>query len=92
MSKIVDGFQNQIWVIEKYDSLKLLSAERIPQSDASKLDIISKLQGLSGEVPQADENNAKRIMYMAGQNPHWVASLWREDELKERDARDANRT
>tara|TARA_R110000850_G_scaffold132030_3_gene253077 strand:- start:584 stop:841 length:258 start_codon:yes stop_codon:yes gene_type:complete len=85
----VDGFKNQTWLIIKYDSLEEVSQERIPQSDISEIEIIAKLAKLSGQIPQKDSGKGSRIIYMAGENPHWVASLWRADELKERDMRDA---
>lgn len=82
MSEIIEGFKKQIWRIIKYDGLEKVEEERIQQAEISEIEIVAKLAELSGETPQKDSDRGNRLIYMAGQNPHWVASLWRADELE----------
>lgn len=94
MSDIVKGFQNQTWCIMKMNGLETVEEERIPLNEASEDGIISLLEkkaagGLTArEVKDAphlfkvrkDLGGGNRVLYTAGQNPHYVASLWRADE------------
>ncbi|WP_126911066.1 hypothetical protein [Rhizobium chutanense] len=95
MTDLTAGFQNQVWCIRKMDGLTVLSEEQIPLSDASEKDIMLLLEERAKSVltpreihdaPQlfkAKDMTGKgnRLIYSAGQNPYYVASLWRSDEL-----------
>ena len=80
------------WHIEGYDGTEQILEQQIPldQADETKICEILKLLAAkhltAAEVKaglaeaRQDTTNANRIMFMAGQNPHYVASLWRSDE------------
>ena len=98
MSRIVDGFQNQIWRVVRYDGLIETEEERIPVDRYSVSELIEMLtERAKSELspselrdnPQlyevrADFENGNRLMLFAGGNPHYVADLWRGDELAAR--------
>ena len=88
MSKVVDGYKNQVWLIVEYDGMKEISEERIPQSGMSESQLVQKLMNLSGVSPRKESSHGKRVSYVAGDDHHWIASLWRADEMEERDRRD----
>lgn len=95
MTDIIAGFQNQVWRIQKMDSLTVVSEELLPASDTSESDILRLLEDRAKneltpreiqEVPQLFRakdmtGNGNRLIYTAGENPYYVASLWRSDEL-----------
>ena len=94
MADVVAGFRNQIWRIIKYDGSTALSEERIPFSKLTQQDGIalieerarSELTAREGESPhlfqvRRDYGKGNRVIFSAGENPHFTASLWRADEL-----------
>ena len=97
MAKVTD-FNNQSWVIEGYDSATLIERNVLPFSQASEKTVIRMIEEKAKthltatevlEKPQLwlarkDEVSGNRITYSAGENPHYVAGLWRSDELKEK--------
>ena len=99
MASIIEGLQNQIWVISKHDSLDLVWERRIPLSEASEAEIAEQLAHFvkadltdrevreSPQLYQVDKDmkNGLRVALRAGTNPHYLASLWRADELEARD-------
>jgi hypothetical protein len=96
MTDIMTGFQNQVWRIQKMDGLTVVSEEFIPLSEAPEDKILRLLEERAKEeltpreirdAPQLFQardmtGNGKRLIYTAGENPHYVASLWRSDELE----------
>ncbi len=94
MSSIIDGFKDQVWRITEMNGAELISEEFIPLSDATEAQIIAKIETMAkrylsereiAETPSLfkadrDEGNGDRIIYMAGENPYIIASLWRADE------------
>ncbi len=95
MSSIIEGFKDQVWRITEMDGAELISEEFIPLSEATEAQIIEKIERMAkrylsereiAETPSLfkadrDEGNGNRIIYMAGENPYIIASLWRADEL-----------
>ena len=99
MIDYVDGFKNQVWRIIKYEGITEISERRIPLSETSEAGIIAFLHNLAsetltvGEVRNSphlfevtkDDDGGNRLSYRAGENPLFVASLWRSDELEDKD-------
>lgn len=92
---IVNGFQNQIWRIRKMDSLDQIWEELVPFSEADEAAIRARLEELAKTELTAREieetpslykatdqtGGGKRLIISAGDNPYYVASLWRSDEM-----------
>jgi hypothetical protein len=84
-----------VWKIEGYDSTTKILDQTIPLNGADETKICDLLKSLASKNLRADEIAAgladvrkddahgNRITFYAGQNPHYVASLWRSDELAE---------
>ncbi len=93
MNTIVGGFENMVWRIIGYDGLEEISQQTysLKTTDQAKIEALLKelaSQHLTfSEVAagfadvRIDESNGNRVMLSAGENPHYVASLWRADEL-----------
>ncbi|MGR9352723.1 hypothetical protein [Rhizobium leguminosarum] len=95
MADFTGGFQHQVWRIRKMDGLTVASEELLSLSDASESDILRLLEERAkgdltpreiSEAPQLFKardmtGKGNRLIYTAGQNPYYVASLWRSDEL-----------
>ena len=100
MIDIVSGFRKQVWKLIEYDGSKKVSEERIPLDEAGEAAIISLLMKRASKhladneiqtsphlyAVRKDTEGGTRIIYSAGQNPHFVASLWRLDELEKDDS------
>ena len=93
LSDIVSGFGKMVWRIVGYDSTKEIMRQEIPldQADASRISEMLRNLAAKHLTPEEiaagladvrhDTTGGSRIMLMAGENPHYVASLWRSDEL-----------
>jgi hypothetical protein len=93
LSKVISGFGELEWKIEGYNGVDKFFEERIPLNDAPEEKIASLLKGLASKHLTAaeiaagmadvrkDAQHGIRIILMAGQNPHYVAALFRGDEL-----------
>ncbi len=95
MNSVIEGFKNQVWRIVEYDGFKVVSEERIPLDDADEARIVYLLElkakshlstrqvKYSPKLYQVrkDASQGNRVSYSAGDNPYYVASLWRSDEL-----------
>jgi hypothetical protein len=99
MADIVAGFQNQVWRIIKYDGATVMSEDRIPFREITEQDVIALLEEraknelTAREVSEAphlfqvrrDHSVGNRLIFSAGENPHFTASLWRADELTDKE-------
>jgi hypothetical protein len=93
LSKVISGFGELEWKIEGYNGVEKFFEERIPLNDASEEKMASLLKGLASKHLTAaeiaagmadvrkDAQHGNRVILMAGQNPHYVAALFRGDEL-----------
>lgn len=93
MSKVVGGSGELEWKIEGYNGVDKFFEERIPLSDAPEEKMASLLRGLASKHLTAAEiaagmadvrkeaQHGNRITLTAGQNPRYVAALFRGDEL-----------
>jgi hypothetical protein len=84
-----------VWKIEGYDGSKKILEQTVPLNDANEAKITSILRALAskgltpGEISAGnadvhkDDKYGNRIIFSAGENPYYVASLWRSDELRE---------
>jgi hypothetical protein len=91
VSDVIDGFQNMAWKIQGYDCDKQILEEIVSVEEMSAAAIAEHLKGLASEnlTPEetaalelsVDETHGKRMTITVGENPHYVASLWRRDEL-----------
>jgi hypothetical protein len=93
VNKAVGNSGELEWKIEGYNGVDKFFEERIPLDDASEEKIASLLKGLASKHLTAaeiaagmadvrkDAQHGNRITLMAGQNPHYVAALFRGDEL-----------
>jgi hypothetical protein len=93
MSDVVSGFGQMVWRIMGYDGTKEILRQEIPLSEADEHRISEILRGLaakhltSAEIAagladvRRDTTGGNRIALMAGQNPHYIAGLFRSDEL-----------
>lgn len=93
MTNIVDGFSELVWQIVGYDSTDEISKQIIPLANADEAHITNILTELASEHLSAaeiaagfaevrrDDSQGNRIILSAGENPYYVASLWRSDEL-----------
>jgi hypothetical protein len=82
-----------VWRIIGYDGLEEIFEQRIPLTDADEAKISAMLKTLAAQHLTPDEiaagladvsqdtTTSNRIMLTAGENPNYVASLWRSDEL-----------
>jgi len=82
-----------VWRIEGYDGSTLISESVIPLNNASEARISELLKSLASQhlSPEEiaagladvskDDANGNRIILTAGQDPHYVASLFRSGEL-----------
>ena len=82
-----------VWKIEGYDGTERILDQTVPLNSTNEAQITSILKGLAskGLTPSEisagladvhkDDVNGNRIIFHAGQNPHYVASLWRSDEI-----------
>ena len=82
-----------VWRIEAYDSNTLISETVIPLNNASEAKISELLKSLASQhlSPEEiaagladvskDDAHGNRIILTAGQNPHYIAGLFRSDEL-----------
>jgi hypothetical protein len=99
MADIVAGFKNQVWRIIKYDGVTVMSEDRIPLHEITEQDVIALLEERAKseltareaqESPhlfqvQRGQSNGNRLIFSAGENPHFTASLWRSDELTDKE-------
>ena len=93
LSDIVSGFGQMVWRIVGYDGTKEILRQEIPLNEADEPRISEILRSLAAEhlTPaeiaagladvRHDTTGGNRITLMAGQNPHYVAGLFRSDEL-----------
>ena len=93
LSDIVSGFGHMVWRIVGYDSTKEIVRREIPLDQADETKISEILRSLAAQHLTSEEiaaglanvrhdtTGGNRIILTAGQNPHYVASLWRSDEL-----------
>jgi hypothetical protein len=93
VSNAVDGFGELVWKIQGYDGTTIILEQTIALNDANEAKISGLLKSLaSKDLTEAeisagladvckDDRHGNRITLSAGQNPHYVASLWRGDEL-----------
>lgn len=93
LSDIVSGFGKMVWRIVGYDSTTEIMRREIPLDQADEARISEILKTLaaqhltSAEIAAGmanvrhDTRFGNRITLIAGQNPYYVASLWRSDEL-----------
>ena len=95
MKNIVEDFKEQLWCIVEMNGAEIISEEFIPLSNATEAQIIARIERMAkrhlsereiAESPSLykadrDEGKGDRLIYMAGENPYIIASLWRADEL-----------
>jgi hypothetical protein len=94
LSNVVGGFGSFVWIIEGYDGAEIiLEPQRIPLNDATEEKISDLLKSFASkhltlaEISagvsdvRRDDRHGDRITLTAGENPYYVASLWRSDEL-----------
>src|SRR5262249_50169349 len=93
MSDIVSGFEQMVWWILGYDSTKEILRLEIPLNQADESTISEILRSLAAKhlTPaeiaaglanvRRDDTGGNRFTLMAGQNPHYVAGLFRSDEI-----------
>ncbi len=93
LSSVVEGFGELVSKIEGYDGATKILDQRIALNDANDDKISDLLRGLASKgLTEAeisagladirkDDRHGNRITLSAGENPHYVASLWRSDEL-----------
>lgn len=93
LADVVDGFRGLVWQIVGYDSTDEILKQVIPLVSADEARISSILTELASKHLNAaeiaagfakvrkDDLHANRITLSAGENPYYVASLWRSDEL-----------
>jgi len=94
LSKVADGFGEMVWKIDGYDGTEQIFEQRIPLNNASSERIAGILKDLAskhltpGEISagladvRSDAQHGNRIILMAGQDPYYVAALFRSDELE----------
>jgi hypothetical protein len=92
MSDVIDGFQHMMWRIQGYEGDKQILEEIVSVEAMSAAAIAEHLKGLASQnlTPEeiaaleasVDETHGKRMTITVGENPHYVASLWRRDELE----------
>jgi hypothetical protein len=82
-----------VWRVIGYDSDKEILRQEIPLDQADERRISEILRSLAAQHLNSEEIAAgladvqrdtrfgSRIIFTAGLNPHYVASLWRSDEL-----------
>jgi hypothetical protein len=95
LSDIVSGFEKMVWCIVGYDGTKEIMRQEIPFDQADERRISEILRDLAAQrlTPaeiaagladvRRDDTGGNRITLMAGENPHYVAGLFRSDELAE---------
>ena len=93
MNKAVGNSGELEWKIEGYNGVNKFFEERIPLNDAPEEKIASMLKGLASKHLTAaeiaagmadvrkDAQHGNRVILTAGQNPHYVAALFRGYEL-----------
>jgi len=91
MSDVIDGFQNMAWRIQGYEGDKQILEQIVSVEEMSAAGVAEHLKGLASQnlTPEdiaalevsVDETHGKRMTITVGENPHYVASLWRKDEL-----------
>jgi hypothetical protein len=93
VNKPVSNSRELEWKIEGYNGVDKFFEERIPLSDAPEEKIASLLRGLASQHLTAaeiaagmadvrkDAQHGKRVTLVAGQNPRYVAALFRGDEM-----------
>jgi hypothetical protein len=93
VNKAVGNSGELEWKIEGYNGVNKFFEERIPLNDAPEEKIASMLKGLASKHLTAaeiaagmadvrkDAQHGNRVILTAGQNPHYVAALFRGDEL-----------
>jgi hypothetical protein len=82
-----------VWKIKGYDGTEEILDQTVTLNSADEMKITGLLKDLAskGLTPSEisagladvhkDDVGGNRIIFHAGQNPHYVASLWRSDEL-----------
>jgi hypothetical protein len=82
-----------VWKIEGYRGTEKILDQRIPLNDATEQKVSEMLKRLASQHlteaeisagladVRADSSHGNRIILMAGQDPHYVAGLFRSDEL-----------
>ena len=82
-----------IWKIEGYDGTDIILEQIIPLNEADETKICDLLKSLASrdlnehEIAagladvRKDDTSGNRIIFYAGQNPHYVVGLYRSDEL-----------
>lgn len=95
MSDVVEGYKHQVWRIIKYEGVAEVWEERIPLEEATEDEVRQRLERLVRDDMDPtdverepdrfratrDAEHGERVMLLAGDDPSYVASLWREDEL-----------
>jgi hypothetical protein len=82
-----------VWKIKGYNGTEKILDQTIALNSADEMKITSLLKELASKNLTPSEISAgladvhkddaagNRIIFHAGQNPHYVASLWRSDEI-----------
>lgn len=94
MSRIVDGFKDQVWVIKEMDAGTVVKQFTRPAQQANEVDIILFIETLARRHLKPEDaeraptlwrhrrdGTGERSVLIAGQNPHYVAALYRMDEI-----------
>jgi hypothetical protein len=95
MTDIVNGFENMVWRVIGYDGTEQISEETIPVDRADESAIVMLLRKLAASHLSEDEiqdapgllevrkdlDHGNRVTFSVGENPHYVASMWRADEI-----------
>lgn len=93
MSAIVEGFGGMAWRVIGYDGTEEILNQTYPLNTTDQARICAVIKALASkhlnasEIAagladvRADEKSGNRIIFKAGENPYYVASLWRSDEL-----------
>ncbi len=95
MNDIVEGFKNQTWLIRSYNGTDQTAEQQIPYEDTTEEKVIEQLEAMAKETltpeeieqsphlysARIDGGEGNRIIISAGMDPHFTASLWRQDEL-----------
>ncbi|UVC12414.1 hypothetical protein IHQ71_30910 (plasmid) [Rhizobium sp. TH2] len=97
MSRIVEGFKNQVWIIREMKGNAVIREFKRPVQQANENDIIILIETLARNHLTAEEaerspdlwrhhkdSGGNRLIFSAGQNPHYVAAMYRSDEIQDR--------
>ncbi len=91
MSDVINGFQNMAWRVQGYDGDRQILEQIVSIEEMSAAGVAEHLKRLASQnlTPEetaalevsVDETHGRRMTITVGENPHYVASLWRKDEL-----------